>query len=543
MIRIMTNPSIAPSTRRRLSAGALTLAAAVMACNIAFASDEAWDAREEITKEEIQRDLTWLAHDEREGRSITSEGINEAADYIAERFESLGLAKLDGLDGYFQPFDFPFGRELKEDATSLKVGDDEGLAVGKDFMPMAWSAAREFEGELVFAGYGINSEQHNYNDYADLDVQGKVVLVLNYEPYNADGKSRFTNTERPSREGRLFSKANAAQEAGAVALLVVTPLMHQRGADELMEFGRGSSRTEIPVIHVTQSAAAAMLRKAGLPPLRRLQQEIDEGGAPVAHEPKEAVTVSGGFTADDRTIPIKNVVGVVEGKKADEFIVVGAHYDHVGNGEYGSSYGRAIHNGADDNGSGTTTVLALAEAFARSPEKPERSIIFMAFTAEELGLVGSRHFSDNPPIPLAQIVAMVNLDMVGRVREDKLFVGGWNSAAVFDGILKSTDENSPLVLEDMGDAFSNRSDHYSFMRHKIPAVFFFSGLHEEYHSPDDDAHRINFDGMELTAELVFDVIRKIDATPREELAFQEAQPREMMNNPTTRQGRRAEDTN
>src|SRR5690606_38585085 len=242
------------------------------------------------------------------------------ADYIAERFESLGLAKLDGLDGYFQPFDFPFGRELKEDATSLKVGDAEGLAVGKDFMPMAWSTPKEFEGEFVFAGYGINSEQYGYNDYADIDVQGKVVLVLNYEPVTADGKSRFTNTERPSRESRLFSKANAAQEAGAAALLVVNPVMHRDEPDQLMPFGRGSTRTEIPVIQVTQSAAAAMLREAGLPPLRRLQQEIDEGGAPVTHEPKEAVTISGGFAPEDRKIPVKNVVGMVEGKKADEFI-------------------------------------------------------------------------------------------------------------------------------------------------------------------------------------------------------------------------------
>jgi Zn-dependent M28 family amino/carboxypeptidase len=359
-------------------------------------------------------------------------------------------------------------------------------------------------------------------------VDGKVVLVINFEPHDKEGNSRFTNNERTSRDGRLFSKARAAQEAGAAALLVVNPPIHHDEEDKLMEFGRGSQRTEIPVFSIDRGTAQNLLRAAGLPNLRKLQQDIDTKGEPVKAEPAKAVAVSGGFEAADRTLPVKNVVGLLPGKKTDEYIVVGGHYDHVGMGEYGSSYGRAIHNGADDNGSGTVTVLALAEAFAKNPEKPERSIIFMTFTAEELGLIGSRHFADNPPVPTEQIVAMVNLDMVGRIRDNKVFVGGYSSSKAFPGIVQAADEKSPLTMEDMGNDFASRSDHASFIAKQIPAVFFFSGLHEEYHSPSDDAPLINYEGMEQLAEAAYEVIQAIDSASREELAFNAPEPQEMM---------------
>lgn len=523
-------------TSRRLAAGALTLAAGVFACNAALtlaqgaqlAAAGDYDVTAEITSEEIKADLFWLADDARGGRSVTSDGLNEAADYIAKRFESLGLKTIQGLDGYYQPFDLPFGSQLVEEKTSLSAEGVKGFELGKTFTPLAWSKGATFEGELVFAGYGINSQANSYNDYADLDVTGKVVLVMNHEPHNADGKSRFSNSDRPSREGRLFAKARAAQEAGAVAMLVVNPPKFHEEEDKLMEFGRGGGRAEIPVFNVNRGAANSMLRAAGLPNLRVLQDEIDKSGQPAKHEPKNPLKVSGGFEASERVLTVKNVVGLLPGKKTDEYIVVGGHYDHVGMGEYGSSYGRAIHNGADDNGSGTTTVLALAEAWAKNPEKPERSIIFMTFTAEELGLIGSRHFADHPPVPIEQIVAMVNLDMVGRIRENKLSIGGYNSCAAFPEIIKAADKTSPLELNDMGDDFAGRSDHASFINKGVPALFFFSGLHEQYHSPDDDPPLINYKGMEQAAEMIYGVMQAIDQTPRAKLAFTGAQEREMM---------------
>ena len=520
----------------RLAAGALTLAAAVFTCNIAFSQQDAavasdtgaWSPEEEITAEEIKKDLFWLADDARQGRSVTSDGINEAADFIAERFETLGLKPLEGLDGYFQPFDLPFGSELVKEKTTLAAKGLKETELGKNFMPLAWSAPGTFEGELAFAGYGINSQEHNYNDFADIDVTGKVVLVMNFEPHDKDGKSRFSNSDRPSREGRLFSKARAAQDAGAAAVLIVNPPMHHGEDEAVMEFGRGSRRTDIPVFSIDRMTAQNLLRASGLPNLRQLQRDIDAEGQPVKAEPKTPVVVSGGFEAQDRTLDVKNVVGVLPGKKTDEYIVVGGHYDHVGMGEYGSSYGREIHNGADDNGSGTVTVLALAEAFAKSPEKPERSIIFMTFTAEELGLIGSRHFADNPPVPLEQIVAMVNMDMVGRARDAKVYVGGYNSSKAFPEIIQAADKASPLILEDMGNDFASRSDHASFIAKNIPAVFFFTGLHEQYHAPTDDPPLINYEGMEQIAEMGYNVIRAIDSKTTEELAFNSPEPQEML---------------
>ena len=519
-----------PLHRKRIFAGALTLAAAVFTCNVGLAGEGDYDATATITAEKIKTDLFWIADDERGGRSVTSEGLDAAADYIAERFKTLGLKPIEGLDGYFQPFDLPFGSELVTDKTTLSAEGVREMELNKDFTPVGWSKQGPFEGDLAFAGYGMTSEPNKYNDYEGLDVKGKVVMVMNFEPHNAEGKSRFSNSDRPSREGRTSTKARAAQEAGAVALLVVNPPRFHAEDDKLPEFGGGRSfgRAEIPVFNISRAAANFLLRGAGLPNLRMLQDEIDKDGKPVNRVASKALKVSGGFEASDRSLKVKNVVGLLPGKKTDEFIVVGAHYDHVGMGEYGSSYGRAIHNGADDNGSGTTMVLALAEAFAKNPEKPERSIIFMTFTAEELGLIGSRHFTDNPPIPTEQMVAMVNLDMVGRIRDEKLMIGGYKSCAAFPEILQEIDKTTPLSLNDMGDEFASRSDHANFIRKGIPAVFFFSGLHEQYHSPADDPPLINYAGMEEAAETIYRVIETIDKTPREKLKFQSNQGGEMM---------------
>lgn len=526
----------------------LTVASAWSPCNAAaFAADPisgnvklAGRETDTISVERIEKDLRWLADDARQGRGILTPGLDEAADYIADRFEELGLEQLDGLEGYFQPFEREFGQELDEEETKLAAEGMEDLKLGEDFNPLSWSAPAQFEGELVFAGYGITSERYGWDDFADVDVEGKVALVLRYEPHKEDGQSFFTNSQRNSPEAALFSKARDAQEAGASAVLIVDPPLHHGEDAELMAFGTGRRRADIPAFHITREAANKLLAAAGLEDLETLQKSIDEtaerSAGPASKETD--LTVAGGFEADERTVTVKNVIGLVPGEKTDEYIVIGSHYDHVGLGSYGSSAGYGeIHNGADDNASGTTAMLALAEAFATRGEKPERSLVFVAFTAEEIGLVGSRYMTDHPPMPLEETVAMVNMDMVGRVRDDTLFVGGMDMAPAYRSILEAADARSPLKLDDMGSAFGGRSDHANFNRNEIPAIFFFSGLHEEYHKPEDDADLINFEGIAQATRIAYEVIDELTMTPRDQLDFTEPGGREMLESatpPTTR---------
>jgi Zn-dependent M28 family amino/carboxypeptidase len=254
---------------------------------------------------------------------------------------------------------------------------------------------------------------------------------------------------------------------------------------------------------------------------------------------------------------VKNVVGLLPGQIRDEYVVVGAHYDHLGRGGIGSLNrgNEEIHNGADDNASGTTAVLELASKLSREGT-PKRSIIFAAFTGEEEGLFGSKRFVDHPPVSLSKIMAMINLDMVGRVRTTPsgmhpgtapattpsstrggagiLYIGGAGTAAAFDAIVKSADEHSPLVIKDIGKGGLGPSDHMSFALKRVPVLFFFSGLHADYHRPTDDADKINYEGLEQVVDLAADVIDQVAAMPKQEYIVAADAHSMSMGTPSTR---------
>ena len=519
-------------------AAALALAAATAA---ACAADgpttrgadypsEATSVSEAIGVDELRAQIAWLADDAREGRGIYTDGLDQAADFIAAQFEQLGLEPLDGggFGGtYFQEFDLPGGREFDPDGTSLSAGDLTGTA-GEDFTPLGWSEAGEFAGKLAFVGYGVADGPGGYDDFAGVDVTGRVVLMMRYEPFDDAGDSRFAEGDAEfSRAARLYVKAQAAAEAGAAAVLIVNPPEHSRApAIELMGFGGGRTRADVPAFHVTGGAADALLDAAGLPPLIELQEQIDATGEP-ASQLGDGPEVTGGFASSERTITVRNVAAMLPGE-TDEYVVIGGHYDHVGRGEYGSrAGGNEIHNGADDNASGTAAILEVAEAMAVAAErgdKPKRGVIFALFTAEELGLLGSRHMVANPPVPAGQMVGMVNLDMVGRVRDETLYVGGQQTGASLEGMVAVLDAGSPLRMQDMGRGFDDRSDHASFINAGIPAVFFFSGLHPQYHGPDDDVELVNYDGLAEVARAAGQMLVAMAEAPRESLAFT-GQPR------------------
>jgi hypothetical protein len=462
----------------------------------------------------------YLASDELEGRGIGTAGIDKAADYIAGAFKRLGLQPAPALNGdYFQSFGIT-AATAPDPATTLASGD-KTYKLGDDFSVVSFSGEAKFDAPVVFVGYGITSEEHKYDDYAGLDVKGKVVLALRYEPHDVHGVSRFTKAKDEwSREAALISKAKNATKHGAAALLLVNPPKYHE--DTPMPFSREllSEKAAVPFLHVKRHVADELLKRARGKDVAALQDEIDAAGKPLAM-PLPNVTASGDVKILRTETKVKNVVGVLPGKGplAGEFVVIGAHYDHLGLGGAGSlrPMAKEIHNGADDNASGTSAMLELAEHYAKNGGSADgRSIVFAAFTAEESGLIGSERFVNHPPVPLDKIAYMVNFDMVGRVRNNVLSVGGTGTAASFEALLKKADEASPLELKTFGKGGYGPSDHMSFAMKKIPVLFFWSGTHPDYHKPSDDADKVNYEGIGQVVQLGATIVDALRTQPREQ---------------------------
>jgi hypothetical protein len=461
----------------------------------------------------VSKDVYFLASDENEGRGIGTRGLDNAADYIAARFRSLGLRELPGCTDYFQPF--AMNASLSVDpASSLSAGDTH-FELSRQFRPLGFSPDGAFSGPVVFVGYGISSTKDHYDDYAGIDVTGKVVLMFRFEPHNETGKSRFTGGDW-SGNASFNSKAESALVHHAAAVLLVNPPKYH-GPDRLMPVSRAGGSSKVPFMQITQRVADGMLKQAGAKDLASLQNEIDTTGSPQSFELK-GPHVSGNAQLLRKRVPVKNVLAYLPGgRHPDEYVVVGAHYDHLGHGGAGSLApgDDEIHNGADDNASGTAAVLSLAEKFVYAGRR-DRSILFILFTGEEEGLVGSEYFVNHPPVPLDKMVAMLNLDMVGRVRNETLYYGGSGTADALDGILAAADARSPLQLKSIGKSGRGPSDHQSFSMKKIPVLFFFSGMHADYHRPTDDADKVNYPGEAEVVDLSFDVIDALSKMPRQQ---------------------------
>ena len=463
--------------------------------------------------------VTYLASDELEGRGVETEGINVAARYLAGRLKSAGLKPVPGAtDGYFQPFNMRGETRIEPD-TRLVIGD-KTLELGKDFRPLNFSGSSEFKAGVAFVGYAARNPDHSYDDFAGIDVKGRVVLAMRYEPHNEAGKSRWAEQDW-SEQASLVTKAENAAAAGAAAILLVNPPSHHGEQDQLVPFGRRfrNEPLSIPVIQVTRAVADDLLARAGASDLKALQESIDSSGKPASVLLSDSATVAGNINVLTKQLDVKNVVAALpgRGKLADEWIVVGAHYDHLGYGGRQSltrGDAKEIHNGADDNASGTAAVLELAERLAKRPPA-QRSVLFIFFSGEENGLLGSEHYVNHPLIPLQQTVAMVNLDMVGRIKNDDLLVGGRDTAAGFEDMVATLDEQSPLRVKPMTGMVFGSSDHASFMKKQIPVLFLFSGLHADYHRPSDDADKINYGGMALAVNLAEGMVRRIAEMPRQ----------------------------
>lgn len=491
---------------------------ASLATALVPASDTGTKASPSVSR--LQQDVAWLAADEREGRGVGTRGLEQAAEYIAAEFERLGL-KPAGEDGtYYQWLEVTVGRKLvgkPELAFELPEGQRLDLVHQKDFEVLSFGDSGEGEAPLVFAGYGIRAPEYNYDDFKDIDVKGKVVLVMRREPRQGEESTDgpFRGKEQ-TRYSALLTKARTAQSLGARAVIFVTdPYTLEKEEDRLIQFGYGGSgrAVRIPLFHVTRDVADRLLTAAGQPTLNEIARAIDEDLKPRSAELK-GITARFACKLESETARVRNVMAVLpgEGPNADEYIVVGAHYDHVGYGGAGSLAPgvRAVHNGADDNASGTASVLELARLLSQREEPLGRSILFILFTAEERGLLGSQHFVNNPTVPLDKIVAMINLDMVGRLKEDKLIVYGTGTAPEFKGWIEELAKAYGFELKAVPTGFGP-SDHTAFYAKKIPVLHFFTDLHEDYHRPSDDADKINYEGMARIVAMVYDVVERLAA--------------------------------
>ena len=475
---------------------------------------------------DVKGSVHYLASDDLEGRGVGTAGLDKAASYVADNFRKLGLKPPPGQDDYFQKFVMTIAVRPAEE-TALRLvpgeGDRDAYAMGEDYVPLSFSAEKAFEGPLAFVGYAITEPGKDYDDFKGVDVKGRVALALRYEPHDGVGHSRFSGDKgQYAPAATLGRQAKAAAEAGAAALVVVNPPTFHEEDDPLVPFSRtfGGDHADIPVMQVRRSVAEEWLKSGGSKEdLKALQARIDDSGRSHSVVLPGAARVTGNVVVRRVQSEVKNVLAVLPGSGAlkDEYLVIGAHYDHLGHGGPGSLTPSSddIHNGADDNASGTSAMLELAEVFSRRGSFG-RSILFCAFTGEESGLIGSQYLVSHPPVPLDKIAYMINLDMVGRVRGGVIYVGGMGTAPSLEKIVNEADEASPLQVKSFGKGGFGPSDHLSFALKRVPVLFFYSGQHADYHRPTDDADKVNYKGIGEVVGLVTGVAQKLLVLPREQ---------------------------
>jgi hypothetical protein len=455
-------------------------------------------------------DIQVLSTAKMEGRGDGSEGLTRARNILVHRYKSLGLEP-KGTSGFLQPFDVIVGAELTSD-NSFSVesaGAKQTLKLHEDYIPFSFSAAGKASGGLVFAGYGISADEWKYDEYNGLDVKGKIVVVIRKEPAFA---SAHTQKGEASPHGELITKAILARKHGAAAVIVLNGILGKGEEDLLPRFGGDGGQEDIgiPIVEVKNEVAAPWFRAAGKD-LFDLQHQIDTSGDPASFSFPDALHATLDAGVKKKHAVISNVLAYLPGK-TDEYIILGAHYDHLGRGEYGSLAPSLIgqfHPGADDNASGTAGLLELARILAPLKGQLPRGILFSSYAGEELGLLGSAAWVRQPTLPLNKAVAMLNMDMIGRIQKDTLYIGGVGTAANFRSILEQAATRSGLKTE-LSDSGYSSSDHTSFVVKQIPVLFFFSGLHSDYHKPSDTWEKIDSKDAVRVVDLVADTGVHID---------------------------------
>ncbi len=456
--------------------------------------------------------VTALAADELAGRGVGTPGLEQAARLIELRMRAAGLEGA-GI-AHQQAFDATTGVALGQ--GNMLSWTDRTAEIGTDAIPLGMSSDGSFSGDLVFAGYGIRAEPLDYDDYAGLDVEGKIVLAMRFEPQEEDEDSVFDG-RRPTSWSDVRRKALTARELGAAALVLVTPAREEGEPDLLppLKADGPISRAGLPVFQVTRAVANAWLATTGTD-LASERAAIDAELSPRSAE--VGLTIEGNSHVIATTARVHNVLGVLPGKgpRANEIVVVGAHYDHLGMGGQGSMTPgvTAIHNGADDNASGVAAMLCAMADLAADPPDDRRTVLAIAFAAEEIGLGGSGYYVRNPVFPLEQTVGMLNLDMVGQLWTGPLQALGTDSAPQWPQVLTPAADATGITLRMGGDGYGP-SDHMSFYEQGIPVVHYFTGAHDRYHTPADDAHTVDHAGGGRVSKLLSHTLRDAATWPGE----------------------------
>jgi len=476
-----------------------------------------------INEKDLKKHISFLASDSLKGRKPGMPETKIAASYIRNEFKNDGLQLL-GEDG-FQFFDVVTG--IKAKSNNHLYINKFSCKIFEDNVPMPFSGNGTISGKIVFAGYGfdINTDKLKRNDYEKINVKGKWVLVLRGDPEMRNRQSLYI----PYSSDR--SKVMTAIKKGAIGVLLVSGNSFDK-KDQLNElkYGRGNAQVKIPVIQIKRFLANKILNNDKK--ISDYEQELIKDTKPVSFETKTNIKATVNIEyVKTRT---QNIVALLPGNNktlSQEYIIIGAHYDHLGFGGKNSGSRMpdtiAVHNGADDNASGDASIMEIAQAFKDDRIRPDRSILFIAFGAEETGLLGSSYFANHPLIDMKKVYLMINLDMVGRLTPEKtLTISGTGTAKEFEDFLTKYKEKTDLQF-----AFSpggyGASDHSSFYLKDIPVLFFNTGAHEDYHTPFDDVEKINFEGQVKVTELVYKMLIDL-AQKREPLTFQSTgNPKEM----------------
>jgi Tol biopolymer transport system component len=471
-----------------------------------------------ISEADLRHEVEWLANEARDGRMTGSPGAQAAANWLADYFRRAGLQSFAG--SFAMPFQFNAGERVLPEKTRLEItagpSRSSRTRLDQDFRPLPFSESGEASGEVVFAGYGLvapGNQGARYDSYAGLDVKGKIVLILRYVPENAEPARRA----QLNRYAGLRYKAMLARERGAKAVLVVTG-PNSPHAGELVPLTSDFTNSASGVIaaSINGKTADTLLAPTGKT-LKALQAELDNENPHVQTAfvlPKVKVTLACGVEHLKKTD--SNVVAYLPASQKSsgvEYVMVGAHYDHLGHGG-SSALDRAgeenkIHPGADDNASGVAWVMELAASLVREraehPEKFRRGVIFACWSGEEIGLIGSAAFCEHTPVPLDKVVAYVNADMVGRMRDDKLTLQGAGSSHVWRRLIEKRNIAAGFNLALQDDPYLP-TDVTSFYTKNVPVLNFFTGAHEDYHRPTDTADKLNYKDLERITRFTRDIV-------------------------------------
>ena len=447
-------------------------------------------------------DIKTLTAPAMEGRGDGTKGLTRAMRLIENRFKSLGLEPA-GTNSYLQPFTVITGAQLKgNNHFVVRTGDQKReLKPKQDFVPFSFSSSGTAVGPLVFAGYGVSAPEFQYDDYAGIDVKDKIVVVLRYEPASFAAK---TGNHGLTQHAQLITKAINARNHGAKAIVLANGKLGDGEEDLLTRFGSVSGPENVGIVFVqVKNAVVEEWFKAAGKSLQETQGTINTSGKPDSFTLPENQTASVKVSIVTTRATVNNVLAYLPGK-TDEYVIIGAHYDHLGRGNFDSlapSQIGQIHPGADDNASGTAGVLELARMLTPQKGQLQRGILFASFAGEELGLLGSAEWVKEPTRPLEKAVAMLNMDMIGRIRDNKVYVGGVGTGSTLKATVEQAQASSGFKIEYSPGGYSS-SDHTSFVSKKIPVLFFFSGLHSDYHKPSDTWDKINPDSAARLLDVV-----------------------------------------